>query len=145
MHAVNCGLLLYADDAGLIFQHMGINIIEQQLIRNFSKICNWFVDNKLSIYFSEDRTKSILFAPLNKCKKLCEWNIYGSMKSSIFAVSEKSVALNVVSKINTRLKSIYGKKRFLSPKGNHYVMCFYSLILIMHAQFGIPNSTKNSN
>ena len=38
VQAVDCGLLLYADDTGLIFQRMDINIIEQQLIRNFSKI-----------------------------------------------------------------------------------------------------------
>lgn len=30
--------------------------------RNFySKVCDWFVDNKLSIHFGEDKTKSILF------------------------------------------------------------------------------------
>ena len=31
VQAVNCDLLLYADDMGLIFQHKDINIIEQQL------------------------------------------------------------------------------------------------------------------
>ena len=51
MQAVNCELLLYADDRGLIFQHKDINIIEHQLNRNFSNICDWFVDNKLSIHF----------------------------------------------------------------------------------------------
>ena len=55
VQAVNCDLLLHADDAGLIFQHKVINIIEQQLHRNFSNICQWFVDNKLSIHFSEDK------------------------------------------------------------------------------------------
>ena len=81
VRAVNCDLLLYADDTGLIFQHKDINIIEQQLNRNFSNICDWFVDNKLSIHFGEDKTKSILFAPLNKCKKLRKLNIsYGSLK-----------------------------------------------------------------
>ena len=35
VHAVNCDLLLYADDTGLIFQHKGINIIEHQPKRNF--------------------------------------------------------------------------------------------------------------
>ena len=80
VQAVNCDLL-YADDTGLIFQHKDINIIEQQLNRNFSNICDWFVDNKLSIHFGEDKTKSILFAPLNKCKKLRKLNIsYGSLK-----------------------------------------------------------------
>ena len=81
VQAVTCDLLLYADDTGLIFQYKDISIIEQQLNRNFSNICNWFVDNKLSIYFGEDKTKSILFAPLNNCKKLRKLNIsYGSLK-----------------------------------------------------------------
>ena len=31
----------YADDKGLIFQHKDINIIEHQLIRNFSNICDF--------------------------------------------------------------------------------------------------------
>ena len=59
--SVNCDLLLYAYDSGLIFQHKDINRIEQQLKRNFLIICDWFVDNKLSIHFSEDKTKSIFF------------------------------------------------------------------------------------
>ena len=58
VQSVNCDLLLYSDDSGLIFQHKDINTIEQQLNRNFSIICDWFVDNKLSIHFSEDKTKS---------------------------------------------------------------------------------------
>ena len=45
VQAVNCDLLLYGDDAGFIFQHKDINIIEHQLNRNFSNICDWFVDN----------------------------------------------------------------------------------------------------
>ena len=36
------------------FQHKDINIIEHLLNRNFSNICDWFVDNKFSIYFGED-------------------------------------------------------------------------------------------
>ena len=80
VQAINCELLLYADDTGLIFQHKDINIIEHQLNRNFSNICDWFVDNKLSIHFGDDKTKSILFAPLNKYKKLRKLNIsYGSL------------------------------------------------------------------
>ena len=69
LQAVNCDLLLYADDTSLIFQHKDIKIIEQQLNKNFSNICDWFVDNKLSIHFGEDKTKSILFAPLNQCNQ----------------------------------------------------------------------------
>ena len=80
VQAVNCDLLIYADDTGFI-QHKGINIIERQLNRHFSNISDWFVDDKLSINFGEDKTKSILFAPLNKCEKLRKLNIsYGSFK-----------------------------------------------------------------
>ena len=78
---LKCDLLLYPDEAGLIFQHKDINIIEHQLIRNFSNIYDCFVDNKLSIYLGEDKTKFILFALLDKCKKPRKLNIsFGSMK-----------------------------------------------------------------
>ena len=127
VHDVNCDLLLYADGTSLIFQHKDINIIEHQLNRNFSNICDRFVDNKLSIHFGEDKTKSILFAPLNKCKKLRKLNIsYGSLKIKQYSevtylgcildesLSGESMALNVVSKINTRLKFLYRKNIFVT-------------------------------
>ena len=50
--AVKYDLFLYADDTGLVCQ----------LNEDFCNICNWFVDNKLSIQFGEDKTRSILFA-----------------------------------------------------------------------------------
>ena len=34
--------------------------IEKQLNKNFENVCDWFVDNKLSIHIVEDKTKSIL-------------------------------------------------------------------------------------
>ena len=129
VQAVNCDLLFYADDTGLTFQHKDISIIEQQLNISFSNICAWFVDNKLSIHFGEDKTKSILFAPLNKCNKLRKLNIsYGSLKIKQYlevtylgcildeSLSGESMALNVVSKINTRLKFLHRKGNFLSPQ-----------------------------
>ena len=36
--------------------------IERQLNGDFKNICEWFVVNRLSIHFGEDKTKSILFA-----------------------------------------------------------------------------------
>ena len=68
--AVECELLLYADDTCLIFQHKDIVEIERVLNENFSKLCEWFVDNKLSINFGEDKTKSILFCSNYKRKML---------------------------------------------------------------------------
>ena len=52
--AVKCDLFLYADDSCLVFQHKYINEIEKQLNVDFSSICDWFVDNKLSIHFGEE-------------------------------------------------------------------------------------------
>ena len=127
VQAVNCDLL-YPDDTGLIFQHKDINIIEKQLNRN-SNICDWFVENKLSIHFGEDKAKSFLFTPLNKFKKLRKLSIsYGSLNikqhSEVTYVgcildeslSGDSMALNVASKINTRLNFLYRKDKFLSPQ-----------------------------
>ena len=68
--AVKCDLFLYADDTCLVFQSKNVKDIEKQLNEDFSNICDWFVDNKLSIHFGEDKTKSILFASKCKIKKL---------------------------------------------------------------------------
>ena len=59
--AVNCGLFLYADDSCLVYQRKDVKEIERNLNKNFSNVCEWFVDNKLSIHFEEDETKCILF------------------------------------------------------------------------------------
>ena len=54
--SLNCELLLYEHDTCLIFQHNDIKKIENQLNKNFSLICDWYVDNKLSIHFGEDNS-----------------------------------------------------------------------------------------
>ena len=55
--------------------------IEKQLNVDFANICDWFVDNKLSIYFGEDKTKPILFASKIKKKNIKKLNIkYGDMQ-----------------------------------------------------------------
>ena len=40
------------------------------LYMNEDNICDWFVDNKLSIHFGENKTKSILFASKFKRKNI---------------------------------------------------------------------------
>ena len=39
------------DDSCLVFRDNNINEIEKQLNENFNSLCDWFVDNKLSIHF----------------------------------------------------------------------------------------------
>ena len=66
--AVKCDLFLCVDEACLVCQHKDITKIENQLNEDFCNICDWFVDNKLSIHFSEGKTKSILFISKLKMK-----------------------------------------------------------------------------
>ena len=63
-------LLLYADDSCILYQHKEIDEIEKQLNKEFENIYDWFVDNKLSIHFGEDNTKSILFASKRRSKNV---------------------------------------------------------------------------
>ena len=58
---VKCILFIYDDDICLVCQHNDINEIEKQLNKGFENICDWFVDNKLSIHFGDYKTKSIFF------------------------------------------------------------------------------------
>ena len=68
--AVKCNLFLHADDTCLVFQNKDVEDTEKQLNEDFENICDWFIDNKLSIHLGEDKTKSILFASKRKIKKL---------------------------------------------------------------------------
>ena len=67
--AVNCDVLLYADDSCLAYQHNEISKIEQNLNKNFLNILDWLVENKLSIHFGEYKTKCILFGTKQKLNK----------------------------------------------------------------------------
>ena len=58
--AVHSDLFLYPNDSSLTFQHKYVHTIENQLSKDFTNLCYWFVDNKLSIHLGEDKTKCIL-------------------------------------------------------------------------------------
>ena len=55
--AVKCNLFLYADDTCLVFQSKNIKDIEKQLNEEFTNMCDWFVDNILSIHIDEDKLR----------------------------------------------------------------------------------------
>ena len=126
--AVKCDLFLYADDTCLVCQRKDINEIEKQLNKDFQSICDWFVDNKLSIQFGDGKTKSILFASKFKTKKVRKLNIkYGNIQIKQHSkvkylgcmldetMSGQTMALSVINKINNKLKFLYQKNRFLTP------------------------------
>ena len=77
---ISCDLFLYADDTYLLYQHKDLDRINKEPIKNVCNICDWFVDNKLSIHFGKDKAKSILFSTKNKKKKIGTLEIkYGNI------------------------------------------------------------------
>ena len=49
--------------------------IEKIPNEDFENICDWFVDNKLSIHFGDNKTKSILLASKRRAKNIRKLNI----------------------------------------------------------------------
>ena len=79
--AVKYHLFFYADDTFLTFQHENVKETEDQLNLNFSSLCDWLIDNKLSIHLGEDKTKSIFSRTKFNIKRAEPLNIvYGNLK-----------------------------------------------------------------
>ena len=74
LQAVNSNSFLYGDDSFLMFQHIDVEEIEKVFNNDFENICDWFVDDKLSIHFGEDKTRSIPFASRHKIKNIKKLN-----------------------------------------------------------------------
>ena len=123
--AVDCDLLLYADDSCLIIRDSSIEQIESILNGNFNALCDRFVENKLSIHFGEDKTKSILFSH-KKCKNLEKLDIRrGDIKIKQHSkvkylgclldenLSGESMETKMLGKINGKLKFLYRKQNYL--------------------------------
>ena len=127
--AVKSNILLYADDTCIFFQHDDVSVIEKQLNEDFSNLCDWFVDNKLSIHFGEDKTKSILFTSKRKVQLVQKLNItYNNIPIKQHAsvsyldcildntLSGESMALSVINKVNSKLRFLSRNKSFLNPQ-----------------------------
>ena len=140
--AVKSNLFLYADDSCLIFQGKDVIEIEKQLNGDFTNICEWFVDNRLGIHFGEDKTKSILFASKRKINKVPKLKInykniqikQHSKVTYIGCILDQtmlggSMALKLINKINSRLKFLHRKNKFLTPALRRLLcnaLCSYS-------------------
>ena len=99
------------------------------LNKDFKNICDWFVDNKLSIHFGDDKTKSILFVSKRRARNIRKLNIrYKEINIKEQAqvtylgcvldesMSGEPMALKVVNKINGKIKFLYRKNKFLTPE-----------------------------
>ena len=157
--AVKCNLFLYADDTCLVFQSKKVKDIEKQLNEDFANIWDWFVHNKLSFHFVEDKTKSILFDFKRKIKKLQKLEIiYFNIRiKQHFRVtylgcipeetmSVESMANRVISKVNARLKFLHEKNKYLAPHLRH-LLC--NALIQPRFDYGssawYPNLSKKQN
>ena len=122
-------LFLYADDSCIVFQSKDINNVQDKLTQDFSELCDWFVDNKLSIHFGQDKTKCIIFGTKRKLSKIENFSIsYDSISISRHKtvsylgcildefLTGENMACAVISKINSRLRFLHRKNDSLSPK-----------------------------
>ena len=125
----DCDVRLYADDTCISFTHKNISVIEAKLNTDFNNLCDWFVDNKLSIHFGEDKTKSILFSPKNKrinadpitikrndvtLKQFSTVEYLGCLLDE--TLSGREMALKVLTKINGKLRFLYRQGKYLNPR-----------------------------
>ena len=98
--------------------------LKSKLNKKFSLICHCFVNNKLSIHFREDKTKSIIFSIKRKIKKSSHLNIhYKDIKIKQYAKltsldcirdetpSGESIVTHVINKVNSRLRFLYWHKQ----------------------------------
>ena len=108
----------------MLFQHKDLERIKEEPSKNFSNISDWFMDNKLSIHFWEDKTKSILFSTKNRKRKIATLDIqYGDVKIKQYSkvtylgceleesLPEEAMALKVINKINDRLEFLHRKNK----------------------------------
>ena len=129
----DAGSYLYAEDICIFYQHEDIQKTENFLNKEFSSLCQWFIDNKLSIHFGEDKTRSILFS---KTSGLREINIsfaglsikqYETVEYLVCQLDSKlsgeAMASKVLITINAKLKFLYRESRYLTPRmEDYYVM-----------------------
>ena len=127
--AIASTLVLCADDSCILYQIRTSYKLKKRLNEDFANLCDWFVENKLSINFVEDKTKSILFASKRRAKNIRQLSIkckYINIKEHSEVtylgckldetMSGEPMALKVINKINGKLKFLYRKNRFLSPE-----------------------------
>ena len=67
---LDAGSYLYADDTCIFYQHEDVKKIENVSNKQFSSLCQWFIDKKLSIHFREGKAKSILFSKTRGLKEI---------------------------------------------------------------------------
>jgi hypothetical protein len=123
--AVNCKLLLYADDSALMVSNKDIGFIQSSLSQELESVSKWLIDNKLSLHLG--KTESILFGTKRKLKQTSKLDIRcnGSKILSKSSVKYLGVDLDqslngeitgnkILKKVHARLAFLYRKSKCLN-------------------------------
>jgi len=120
--ALNCDLLLYADDSALMVSGKDLTKIESELSIQLNTLHDWLVDNRLSLHLG--KTESILFGSKRKIKNIdrfhisCNGSDIESKQSVTYlgvtldqSLSGVGIADKVVSKCSNKIKFLYRNAR----------------------------------
>ena len=97
------GSYLYADDTCNSYQDKDFEQIEGVLNKEFSSLCEWFIDNKLSIHVGDDKTVEYLRCYLDS-------NLNG-----------KSMTCRVLKRINTKLNFLWRQSNYLNYSSRRFL------------------------
>ena len=120
--ALNCTLLLYADDSALIVSSKHVPFIEDTLSKELSCLSEWLIDNRLSLHLG--KTETILFGSkrrlrsFNKLSVKCN-NVDIKSTSNVTYLGEiidqdvsgESMAKDVITKSCRKVKYLYRQCR----------------------------------
>ena len=133
--AVECDLYLFADDSCLVYTGDNVNEIDDKLNKNFNSLCDWLIENKLSIHLGEEKTKSILFGSKRKLKNNDKLNIRrGDIDIKQHSrvtylgcildcnMSGEYMATKVLQRINARLRFLNRNRKVLN-KALKRILC----------------------
>ena len=142
--AVNCKLLLYADDSALLASSSDVSEIEDVLSRELESVSEWLVENRLSLHLG--KTESILFGSNKRLAKrrelhiTCNGNdIESGEKVTYLGVtldqnlSGSSMITKIVSKCNNKIKFLYRNAKNLDKKTK---MLLTSALVQCHFDYG---------
>jgi len=149
--AVNCKLLLYADDSPLLVSGKDVNRIETILSNELQNVSNWLVDNKLSLHLG--KTESILFGSKIKLYKSPELNVQcngtnirpNSTVKYLGAeighyVSGENMASTIIEKLSYNTKFLTRKSKYLD---NETMKLIASALVQYHLDYACASWYSN--
>ena len=103
----------------LLSKYKDVEKIEKVLNKEFSSLCEWFIDNNLSIHFGDDKTKTIFFSRNKSPSKLSiSYGNYSLKQHNTVEHLGCYLDSNGESMARRVLKKIYTKLNFLWKQSN---------------------------